>query len=511
MKVTAKMFGVLCAVGMVFCAACDNMENGGDGQDGSNPAGGGSGNPDQGESDKEQYAVGNTIGDGSYLVVKNTKTAGMVAVASAECGYYPNARADAYRDYLLEKHEVETPYVIVFNTKTTKDKTATTFDDEYLILRDDGTKLYRIRYRWEDSQVCPQDKTQFAAKTADELRTKYDPSCFNVDIYSAVYGSDLSKKFFRQFRFSYDPDGTMIGYSDGHWRQTDDYKDYVYLPAIGKDRNQYAITDRISDHSRSYVLRNPNDTSTGNGNTFFEFRVYSEEDDATPSGRYRLIANGDGSVKGGTDNKAYQKILYVENLRYYTYNKYPDVYLRVETKKNGSAVGKDYFYGLYEEPYYESEKPLVPEIPSTGGNDSGFGDNDGEAGGNIEQGAGTEIGGQVNPYLSGLVRGEVAATGSGVRNEGVGQYVDVSETETTVAGIRVPAAITLSVPFESADAAMGKFAQVTLEPEAYNDGKGELCVIYVPRKGEQNPYEFIDNFKKGYDIFGEYVKEHPAP
>ncbi len=123
-----------------------------------------------------------------------------------------------------------------------------------------------------------------------------------------------------------------------------------------------------------------------------------------------------------------------------------------------------------------------------GGNDSGFGDNDGEAGGNVEQGAGTEIGGQVNPYFGGLVRGEVAATGSGVRNEGVGQYVDVSETETTVAGIRVPAAITLSVPFESADAAMGKFAQVTLEPKAYNDGKGELCVIYVPRKGEQSPY-----------------------
>ena len=457
MRMTARMFGVLCAASLVFCAACDGIGNKDEDED-----------KDKTELDKDKvedsvtYGVGSTvtISGVKYLVIKNTEAGSTVAEQSPVYHYYPNAWADAYREQLIKKYEVKEPYVLVFNTETTKSTTTnvTYWDDEYRILRN-GVTHYRIRYRWEN--LIP----NIATITADELRTGYDPTGFVVDNYSADYGSDLSKKFFRTYRFNYNEDGRRVTYRDDNWRQTEDYIDYVYVKASGKERNQYQFTDRISSHVRSYILRNPNDTNTNNSNTFFEFRVEFENDNVTPKA-YRLIANGDGLIPGGTDNKLYQSTLRIDKLEYHAKDD-RWVWFTVTTKKDNdnNKVTKLEFDDLYERTEADDDTSDQPDVGSASGTET-YGDS--------------------------------------LTNEGVGKYVTVSETTKSVNGITVPDWITFSVPFDDENAPMSEFTTVTFVPQAKDD-----YVIYVPKKGSKTAYEFIDNFKAGYGIFGEYKWEKP--
>ncbi|MBD5426447.1 MAG: hypothetical protein HDR38_02685 [Treponema sp.] len=468
MRMTARMFGVLCAASLVFCAACDGIgikpsdETDDEGKDKTELDKDDDDKDDDGKQDDTtvSYDVGSIVKfEGKdYLVIKNTEAGNTVAEQSPVYHYYPNARADAYRDHLIEMYEVKAPYVLVFNTETTKSTTTngTSWDDEYRILRN-GVTHYRIRYRWEN--LIP----NIATITADELRTDYDPTGFVVDNYSADYGSDLSKKFFRTYRFNYNEDGRRVTYRDDNWRQTEDYIDYVYVKASGKERNQYQFTDRISSHARSYILRNPNDTDTNNSNTFFEFRVDFEEDDVTPRA-YRLIANGKGTIEGGTNNKLYQSTLYIGALRYWSSGA-RGIWFSVDTKRNNVSDPKLEFDDLYEREEYQYE-----DVGDTGGWSGS--DTDGSP-------TGTKT----------LV----------VKNKGVDKYVTVSKTTKNVNGINVPETITFSVPFEDERAPMSDFTTVTFVPQEKDD-----YVIYVPKKGSKTAYEFIDNFKAGYGIFGEY-------
>ncbi|MDE7391778.1 MAG: hypothetical protein K2M90_04855, partial [Treponemataceae bacterium] len=461
MRMTARMFGVLCAASLVFCAACDGIGNKDENE-----------NKDKTELDKDKvedsvtYDVGSTvtISGVKYLVIKNTEAGNTVAEQSPSYGYYPNKRADAYRDYLIEMYEVKAPYVLVFNTETTKSTTTdvTSWDDEHRILRN-GVTLYRIKYRWENLI------SNIATITADELRKDYDPSAFCIDNYSAVYGSDLSEKFNRSYRFDYNEDGHTITYRDDNWRLTDDNKDYVYIN--GNERNQYAIKNRISSNARSYILRNPNNTSTNNGNEFFEFRVDFEEDAVTPRA-YRLIANGMGLIDGNTNNKLYQNTLYIGALRYWS-SGVRSIWFRVTTKRNNdnNNVAEIVFDDLYEREEYQY---------------------DGVGGSSGEEGSDTD----------GSANGSETLV---VKNEGVDKYVTVSEKTTIVNDIEVPDWITFSVPFEDADAPMSEFTKVTFVPQAKDD-----YVIFVPKTGSKTAYEFIDNFKAGYGIFGEYKWERPS-
>ncbi|MDE6774113.1 MAG: hypothetical protein K2J14_05735 [Treponemataceae bacterium] len=477
MRMTAKLFGVVCAASLVFCAACDGIgnkaEDENDDKDKIEV-----GDDDDGKQDDTtvSYDLGSIVKfEGKdYLVVKNTETGSTVAEQSPVYHYYPNARADAYRDHLIEMYEVKAPYVLVFNTETTKSTTTnvTSWDDEYLILRN-GAKHYRIRYRWEN--LIP----TIATITANELRTGYDPSCFVIDMYSAAYGSDLSKKSYRTYRFNYNSDGKTIDYRDDNWRLTDNYIDFVYID--GKERNQYAIRNRISDHASSYILRNPNNTDTDNGNEFFEFRVDFEEDNITPKS-YRLIANGDGTIEGGTNNKLYQATLRIYRLEYRPKDERL-VSFTVTTKKNNDDATKTTltFNDLYERTESDDDTSNQPGNGGTG------------ADGNVD-----------NPSEGDPASG-TETYGESLTNEGVDKYVTVSEKTTIVNDIEVPDWITFSVPFEDADAPMSEFTKVTFVPQTKAD-----YVIYVPKTGSETAYEFIDNFKAGYDIFGEYALKKPV-
>ncbi|MDE6736102.1 MAG: hypothetical protein K2J50_01215, partial [Treponemataceae bacterium] len=388
-----------------------------------------------------------------YLVIRNTEAGNTVAEQSPAYHYYPNARADAYREQLIKKHNMSEPYVLVFNTTTTKDNTASSLDDDYRILRN-GVTYYRFRYRWEKDRI-----TNYANLTADELRNRYDPTCFIVDNYSADYGSDLSKKFFYRYKFPYNQDEKTVSYTDDNLRQKDKYIDYVYIDS--KERNQYA--SMIGPNWHSYILRNPKNPNYDN---FFEFRVDFNDNATTKS--YRLVAKGKGTLDDTATNKDYQNTLYISKLRYYSDRR--DVWFKVTPKKNnvdGEAVPFD---DLYEREEYQYE-----DVGDTG--DWAGSDTDGSP-------TGTKT----------LV----------VKNKGVGKYVTVSETTKSVNGITVPDWITFSVPFEDENAPMSKFTTVTFVPKEKDD-----YVIYVLKKGSETDYEFIDNFKAGYSIFGEYKWEKP--
>ncbi|MDE6350515.1 MAG: hypothetical protein K2K67_05900 [Treponemataceae bacterium] len=452
MRMTARIFGVLCAASLVFCAACDGIGNKDEDED-----------KDKTELDKDKvedsvtYDVGSTvtISGVKYLVIKNTEAGNTVAEQSPVYHYYPNVRADAYREQLIKKHNMSEPYVLVFNTTTTKKDTASSFDDEYRILRN-GVTYYRFKYRWENSI------SNFATMTEDELRKGYDPTCFTVDDYGAVYGNDLSKKFLYTYRFDYNDDGRTVTYRDDNWRSTDDYKDYVYIN--GNERNQYVIRDRVSSNACSYIFRNPNNTDTNNSNEFFEFRVDFEKGTVTPKA-YRLIANGKGATEGGTNNKLYQSTLYIGSLGFW-----PDggrgIWFSVDTKRNNVSDPKLVFDDLYERTEADDDTSDQPDVGSASGTET-YGDS--------------------------------------LTNEGVDKYVTVSKTTKSVNGITVPDWITFSVPFEDENAPMSKFTKVTFVPKEKDD-----YVIFVPKEGSETDYEFIDNFKAGYGIFGEYKWERPS-
>lgn len=446
MKITTKLFGVLCAASLVFCAACDGIGDEDDDKDKNKTELDKTelGNDDGSKKEDEvSYAVGSIVKfEGKdYLVIKNTETGNAVATQSPTCRYYPNERADAYRDQLLAgllvRHDVQKPYVIMFNTETTKTipTTGSSWDDEYLVLCG-KQKYYRFRYRWE---TLIED---FANLTADELRQVYDPSCFVVDMYSAAYGSDLSKKSFLRYKFNYNVDKKTIAYTDDNLRQKDESIDFVYIN--GNERNQYA--SMIGRNVHNYTIRNPNNS---NYDHFFEFQVKPGDDSGIP--KYNLIASGKGTLDDTATNKDYQNTLHISELRYYS--DYHVVWFKVTPRKNNVDVEENIriFTDLEEREEYED----------VGGSEEG--------------------------------------------SEGVGKYVRVSEKTEIVNKISVPETITFSVPFEDENAPMSRFTKVTFVPQAKDD-----YVIFVPKTGSKTAYEFIDNFKAGYGIFGDYAWERPV-
>ena len=467
MRITAKLFGVVCAVSLVFCAACDGIGNKAE-----------VGDDDDGKQDDTtvSYDVGSIVKfEGKdYLVIKNTEAGNTVATQSPTCRYYPNERADAYRDQLLagllERHDVKKPYVIMFNTETTKTipTTGSSWDDEYLVLCG-KQKYYRLRYRWENLLE------DFATLTADDLRKGYDPSCFVVDMYSAAYGSDLSKKSFLRYKFNYNVDKKTIAYTDDNLRQKDESIDFVYIN--GNERNQYA--SMIGPNVHNYTIRNPNNS---NYDHFFEFQIKPGDDSGIP--KYNLIASGKGTLDDTATNKDYQNTLHISKLRYYS--DYRDVWFKVTPRKNNIDVEESIriFTDLEEREEYSQ--------PDNG--DNGVGGNDVENKDVSDDSSENDTDGSPTGTKT-LV----------VKNKGVGKYVSVSETTKSVNGITVPDWITFSVPFDDENAPMSKFTTVTFEPQAKDD-----YVIFVPKEGSETDYEFIDNFKAGYGIFGEYKWERPS-
>ena len=407
-------------------------------------------NTQDGGSLSVKYDVGTVVEfDGvQYLVIKNTETPLLTVTKSPAHHYYPNAKADAYREHLIEKYEIDEPYVILFNTESVKTTptTETVWPDEYLIMRS-GEKHFRIRHRWSSGNGKI-DAEIFKSITADELRKDYDPTSIYVENYSPVFGNDSSKKISDEYLFNYENDKKTVMYGDEHLARVNKYLSYVYIHANdytdGKTSSQYADYDKISDKQRSYTLRNPYNPNTG---IMFEFRIDYNDAERTEIRRYRLFANTKGTIVDDTTDKDYQTTLAINYPLFYNSD---GVHIRFDVSSTNNKL---------------------------------------------------------NASFSGLEESADTETDDENSNKGVGKYVAVSESKTKINDIEVPEEITFSVPFayEGDDVVLDKFTKVTFVPMPYDNA----AVIYVPKEGKNSPYDFIDKFKDGYDIFGEYSETIP--
>ena len=332
MRMTARMFGVLCAASLVFCAACDGI-----------------GNKDEDEDNPVvtvSYDVGTIVGFNGkdYLVTKNSEgavTTELTAVQTTDLGtYYPNERADAYRKKLLADYGV-TAYVELFDITEGKEISPSSGDsalyDTYIILHG-GKGIYKIRQRRIAKDLFSGDDAEsrsqpFKAKTNDELRQNYDPNLINIT--NTLFETNLAKKFQEEYNFIYagdkDADKQRLAYSDSELDYV--FKRLNYAKINGSERNVYGFRERNAvagkrvNGERCWELNHLNANSR-----FFEFNIIAD-------GSYRLSAYGEGTVDGSASDTVYKGTLTIKGVQYDSSGKL-DLRYDVGIKKNGSTISK---------------------------------------------------------------------------------------------------------------------------------------------------------------------------
>ena len=320
MKVTARMFGVLCAVGMVFCAACDNMENGGDGKT----------DDDVGAA---VYEVGTivTFEEKQYLVTKNTEVAGM----SAKYGtvivdgntYYPHEKAATYHAGLLQKKGV-TEYVELYDLATAKDESTGKLDDRYTILQK-GVKFYTIRHQWNAAWMfanlsADEQIARFKVVPDDMLRREWDPGTITFQNERAVYGDDLVKKTFEMYIFGYND--KEVSYADNNLMRISENKAYKAVGDVIKAIYEIERTfGRYYSDGKGKTVIKLKEPVTGN---FFWLTISDD-------GSYQLRTQGDGKIGGSKSSGVYDNKITINSL-YYDAKGEP--YLDYSVSVKGSSV-----------------------------------------------------------------------------------------------------------------------------------------------------------------------------
>ena len=337
MSMTARMFGVLCAASLVFCAACDGIGN----------------KDEDGDKDKDNpvvtvsYDVGMivTFMERQYLVTKNCEgavTTELTAVQATDLGtYYPNERADAYRKKLLADYGV-TAYVELFDITEDKDVSPSSGDsvlnDTYMILHD-GQGVYRVKQRRIASDLFSGDDAEnrskpFNEKTNDELRRNYDPNLISITNFPFI--TDLSKRFQEEYGFIYaddkDADKQTLTYSDNELDYV--FKRLNYTKINGSERNVYGFRDRKAVEGKRSEPQHCWELNHLNANKrFFEFDVISD------GSSYRLVAQGEGTIDGNASDAVYKGTLTINSVQYDSSGTL-DLQYNVGVKKNGNTVSK---------------------------------------------------------------------------------------------------------------------------------------------------------------------------
>ncbi|MBD5428395.1 MAG: hypothetical protein HDR39_03580 [Treponema sp.] len=337
MRMTARMFGVLCAASLVFCAACDGIGN----------------KDEDGDKDKDNpvvtvsYDVGMivTFMERQYLVTKNCEgavTTELTAVQATDLGtYYPNERADAYRKKLLADYGV-TAYVELFDITEDKDVSPSSGDsvlnDTYMILHD-GQGVYRVKQRRIASDLFSGDDAEnrskpFNEKTNDELRRNYDPNLISITNFPFI--TDLSKRFQEEYSFIYaddkDADKQTLTYSDNELDYV--FKRLNYTKINGSERNVYGFRDRKAVEGKRSEPQHCWELNHLNANKrFFEFDVISD------GSSYRLVAQGEGTIDGNASDAVYKGTLTINSVQYDSSGTL-DLQYNVGVKKNGNTVSK---------------------------------------------------------------------------------------------------------------------------------------------------------------------------
>lgn len=336
MKMTAKMFGALCAVGMVFCAACDNLGNTSGGDESGKEK-------DDGMIDDgvatETYEVGTivTFEDKQYLVTKNTEVAGMSVkygtVSIGENTYYLNEKAAVYHAGLLQKKDV-TEYVELYDLapeQTEENVSAGRFEERYAILQK-GSRCYTIKHRWDAARMflalpsSDERITEFRKLSRDTLRTEWDPSTVIISNHTSVYGSDLSKKSYESYIFGYAEQ--TVAYADNNLVRITENKAYTATGSLVKAIYEIYQTFRGYDNGKNrmeYKLKDPV------SDTFFWFYVYED-------GSYQLSTNGEGKIGGSNSSSIYKNNVTINSLYY---DASGEAHLDYKVSVKGSSVSDE--------------------------------------------------------------------------------------------------------------------------------------------------------------------------
>lgn len=328
MKMTAKMFGVLCAASLVFCAACNNMVivPGGVNDNGSKPAVGDEGDKD---NDEVTYDVGTIVefNGKDYLVTKNTEatdeTRAMVNTAKGQ--YYLNENASVFRETLLARYGV-TNYVELFDIaedKAMNSSNQAQLYDTFMILRS-GKGVYRIKQRWISKDLfstldAEAQNKSFEAIENNVLRELYDPDFFIIT--NTMFETDVAKKFQHEYAFDYD-NSMRVDFSDTAML-SHILKRAGYVSINGTTKSVYAIRDKRQRNAFLYELENYNVSR------FFEFGVYPDY--------YQLTTQGDGEFDGSASDSVYKGTLTIYSVQYDSSGNL-DVHYSVGIKKNGNTV-----------------------------------------------------------------------------------------------------------------------------------------------------------------------------
>ncbi|MDE6350307.1 MAG: hypothetical protein K2K67_04835 [Treponemataceae bacterium] len=325
MRMTAKLFGVLCAASLVFCAACDGI-----------------GNKAEDENDDKEdntvvavsYDVGTIVTRSGkmYLVTKNSESAdGVIAqglVTSEQGSYYQNENAAAYREKLLAGCGA-TAYVELFDI--TSKKGDTDLADIYIILQG-GKKYYTITQSWVKANMPAEGVTAFADMTENVLREQYDPNVVVFYNEEPVFGTDLSKKIWEKYTFAYD-DHNRVSFTDDNMTQFDENKAYMRVNEGTQWRAVYSIMTKKENDGRE---RKHWGLKDGVRNlTFAYIDRYSD-------GTYRIGCKGEGTVGGDTSDKLYQNLITIRKLQYSADAPEGEIDYSVSITKNSKKEIKNY-------------------------------------------------------------------------------------------------------------------------------------------------------------------------
>ena len=442
MRMTARMFGVLCAASLVFCAACDGI-----------------GNKDEDEDDPVvtvSYDVGTIVefNGKDYLVTKNSEASDVVrAMVNTDRGqYYLNENASAYRDTLLASYGVIN-YVELFDIeedKATNSSNQAVLYDTFMILCS-GKGVYKIRQRWISKDLFPEQDAEaqnksFEAKENNVLREQYEPNLFIIS--NTMFETDVAKRFQDEYAFDYD-DTMRIDFSNSAMANYI-LKRTGYVSINGTTKSTYAIRDKKQKNALLYELENYNVSR------FFEFGVYPNS--------YQLTTQGDGELEGSTSG--YKLLLTIKNVK-------------------GDSSGKVQIEGNV---MVEITESIDKEV------EAGYKDELVEVSSEMTdvQGVAFKVPATVTfsaPFEDVLLEYGESSSETGSGNSGGSDLMTGGNGWTESTGNK--AVLLLG---ETDDVApLNEYTKVTFVPVAKDGG-----VIYVPKEHEKYKYDFIARFVEDY-------------
>ncbi len=172
----------------------------------------------------------------------------------------------------------------------------------YALFDENKNYVFNIFDRWGTdilSSGTNAEKIVAFNKLSEDEIFKYYPTQFEIGNTSTVYGTDLSKKYFNDFKYNYSADGKTVDY-DSNLKSTTSYKDYIQLES--HERAMWTLSHDLIGKKYNYNLKNGNDSEC------ISFSVYEDRN------FFRLYTKGNGHMNGTTDSSVWNSRIFVSSV-----------------------------------------------------------------------------------------------------------------------------------------------------------------------------------------------------